>query len=87
MLRAGRPVLFVEQQGKRLTAPTSASAGDLTQAARLLPNMLRPLRKGHRKLCVTHWNSEPVRNTPGKEYLEAAGFVRDYQGLVLYAAR
>jgi hypothetical protein len=35
---------------------------------------------------VEEWNGQPVTATAGREYLEAAGFVRDYQGMTLYAA-
>ena len=33
-----------------------------------------------------YWNGEPVTATEGRELLETAGFVRDYQGMTLYAA-
>ena len=32
------------------------------------------------------WNGEPVTTSAGRELLEAAGFVRDYQGMTLFAA-
>ena len=38
------------------------------------------------KLAVEEWNGQPVTTTAGRELLEAAGFVRDYQGMTLYAA-
>lgn len=88
MVRAGRPILIVEQQGKRLTALASASADEVAQAVALLPVTLardRGLGVRH-KLTVAEWNGQPVTGTPGKDYLEAAGFVRDYQGMTLYAA-
>jgi ATP-dependent Lhr-like helicase len=88
VLRAGRPVLLAEQQGKKLTALASASRDDVVAAAAVLPGMLdqgRPLASRHR-LTVEEWNGRPVTATEGKELLEAAGFVRDYQGLTLYAA-
>src|SRR5262249_21351110 len=88
VLRAGRPVLIVEQQGKRLTALASASADDVAQAVALLPATLDrdQRRSGHHKLTGAEWNGQPVTATPGRAYLEAAGFVRDYQGMTLYAA-
>ena len=88
VVRAGRPVLLIEQQGKRLTALASASADDLAQAVALLPatlDMDRGLGIRH-KLTVNEWNGQPVTTTDGRAYLEAAGFVRDYQGMTLYAA-
>jgi hypothetical protein len=38
------------------------------------------------KLVVEEYNAQPVTASEGRELLEAAGFVRDYQGMVLYAA-
>ncbi len=87
MVRAGRPVLIVEQHGKRLTALASASADDVAQAVALLPATLTMDRgrTGRHQLTVAEWNGRPVTTTPGKDYLEAVGFVRDYQGMTLYA--
>jgi ATP-dependent Lhr-like helicase len=88
VVRAGRPVLLVEQQGKRLTALASASRDDLTAAVAALPGILdrnQSLTVRH-KLTVDEWNEQPVTSSKGREVLEAAGFVRDYQGMTLYAA-
>ena len=38
-----------------------------------------------RKLTVVEWNGQQVTSTEGRELLEAAGFVRDYQSMTLYA--
>jgi ATP-dependent Lhr-like helicase len=86
--KAGRPVLLIESQGKKLTALASASRDDVIAAVKTLPSMFAPgvdLTVRH-KLTVEEWNGEPVTKTPGRELLEAAGFVRDYQGMTLYAA-
>lgn len=88
VLRAGRPILLAEQQGNKITALASASRDDIVAAAAVLPGMLdhgRSMRNRH-KLTVEEWNGQPVTATEGKELLEAAGFVRDYQGMTLYAA-
>lgn len=88
VIRAGRPVLLIEQQGKKLTALASASREDLAAAVACLPEILKrdqTLAASHR-LTVTEWNEQPVAGTPGRELLEAAGFVRDYQSMTLYAA-
>jgi len=88
VLRAGRPMLLVEQQGKKLTALPSSSQDELRLAVAALPGIL-DRRRGSQvkhKLTVEEWNGQPVTTTPGKEMLEAAGFVRDYQGMTLYAA-
>jgi ATP-dependent Lhr-like helicase len=88
VVKAGRPVLLIEGQGKKLTALASASREDLLAATQTIPNMFisgSNLTVRH-KLCVEEWNGQPVTTTVGREYLEAAGFVRDYQGMTLYAA-
>jgi ATP-dependent Lhr-like helicase len=86
-VRAGRPVLLIEGQGKRLTALSSASREDVAAAVDCLPGLLvkdRGLAARH-KLAVEEWNGRPVTATEGRELLEAVGFVRDYQGMTLYA--
>jgi ATP-dependent Lhr-like helicase len=88
VVRAGRPILLIEGQGKRITALASASADDTAAAVARLPGILdadQSLGTRH-KLMVEEWNGEPVTATEGRELLEAAGFVRDYQGMALYAA-
>jgi ATP-dependent Lhr-like helicase len=88
MVRAGRPVLLVEQQGKKLTALPSSSRDDILAAVACLPGIFdhnRGLAAKHR-LTVEEWNDQPVTSSPGRELLEAAGFVRDYQHMTLYAA-
>jgi ATP-dependent Lhr-like helicase len=86
MLRAGRPVLVVEQHGRRLTALAGPEA--VAAAVAVLPELVlrdRTLAARHR-LTVSEWNGRPVAATEGRELLEAAGFVRDYQDMTLYAA-
>jgi len=83
--RAGRPILIMEQHGKRLTALASASRDDRAAAVACLPGVLDGLRGTRHKLTVAEWNNRPVTETEGRELLEAAGFVRDYQSMTLYA--
>jgi ATP-dependent helicase Lhr and Lhr-like helicase len=88
VLHAGRPVLVIEQHGKRLSAIPSAAAEVLANAVKCLPNLLdrtQPTSVRHR-LTVEEWNGQTVTATAGRELLEAAGFVRDYQFMTLYAA-
>jgi ATP-dependent Lhr-like helicase len=87
-VRAGRPVLLAEQQGRKLTALPAASREDVAAAVACLPGMLDTGRvaASRHKLTVEEWNGRPVTSTEGRELLEAAGFVRDYQGMTLYAA-
>jgi ATP-dependent helicase Lhr and Lhr-like helicase len=87
MIRAGRPVLVIEQHGKRVTAMGGASRADLADAISCLPAMLSLDRgSGSRtKLTIEEWNGQPVISTDAVELLAAAGFVRDYQGMTLYS--
>jgi ATP-dependent Lhr-like helicase len=87
-LRAGKPILLAEGQGKRLTALASASQEDVTEAVSCLPGILNgePGHSGKHKLTVEEWNGQSVTATSGRELLEKAGFVRDYQAMTLYAA-
>jgi ATP-dependent Lhr-like helicase len=88
VLKAGRPVLLAEQHGRRLTALPSASAADVAAAVACLPGMLEHARGpgALHRITVEEWNGRPVTSTDGRDMLEAAGFVRDYQGMTLYAA-
>jgi hypothetical protein len=79
-------VLIVEQQGKRLTALASASRDDVREAVARLPGILDRGGGMRHKLSVETWNAQPVTGTEGRDLLEAAGFVRDYQEMTLYAA-
>jgi hypothetical protein len=79
-------VLLVEQQGKRLEALASSSPDDVRAAVACLPGILDRGGGARHKLTVEAWNGQPVTATGGRELLEAAGFVRDYQGMTLYAA-
>jgi ATP-dependent Lhr-like helicase len=81
VLRAGRPILLVEQNGSRLTALASASREDVAAAVACLPRI-----HARHKLTVEEWNGQAVTTTVGRELLEAAGFVRDYQSMTLYKA-
>src|SRR5438067_2129409 len=85
VLRAGRPVLLIEQQGRRLTALPSASRDDVAAAVGCLPSLCDGKRNPRHKVTVDAWNGQPVTTTEGRDLLEAAGFVRDYQGMTLYA--
>jgi ATP-dependent Lhr-like helicase len=87
VLRAGRPVLLIEQHGKRLTALASASRDEVASAVACLPGILnnRSGPAARHKLTVDEWNGQPVPSSEGRELLEAAGFVRDYQAMTLYA--
>jgi ATP-dependent Lhr-like helicase len=87
VIRAGRPVLLIEQQGRRVTALASASPNDVAAAVACLPSLCAADGAGRpHKLTVEEWNAAPVTTGQGRELLEAAGFVRDYQGMTLYAA-
>jgi ATP-dependent Lhr-like helicase len=86
--KAGRLVMAIESHGKRLWPATSAKDEELYEAIQVLSEMLK---SGHgvnlrSKLVVEQWNGQPVVSSPARVLLEAAGFVRDYQAMSLYAA-
>ena len=86
VLRAGKPILVIENQGRRLSAVAGARKDDIAAAVGCLPAILgrdKSLDVRH-KLTVDEWNNEPVTATEGRDHLEAAGFVRDYQSMTLY---
>ncbi len=88
VLKSGSPILLVESQGKKLTALNSASRDDLAAAVRTLPGILKRIqsRMLGPRLTVEEWNGQPILASEGRDYLQAAGFVRDYQFLTLFAA-
>ncbi len=81
VLQAGKPILASEQHGKKLRA-SIVSADALIAALKVMPAMLG---RGQHKMTVETWNGEPATSSPGKELLESAGFVRDYQSMTFYA--
>lgn len=83
--QAGRPILLIEQNGKRLTPLGDAPPAAIATAVAALPRSLRSTDARHR-ITVEEWAGRPVTTTEGKAYLEAAGFVRDYQFMTWFAA-
>lgn len=89
VVRGGRPVLFIEQDGRQLSTGPDATSADIRLAVQVLSEILRTGHGLHLrgKLSVETWNGRPVLEVgPARQCLEAAGFVRDYQALTLYAA-
>jgi ATP-dependent Lhr-like helicase len=86
-LQAGKPILLVEQQGKRVTTLAGATTDSLATAVAEIPKKLGA-RTGdlRQRITVEEWNGRPVTSSDGKPLLEAAGFVRDYQAMTWYAA-
>ena len=77
----------LDAQGFVKTGP-DLTQEDLAAAVACVPEILKrdqSLATAHR-LTVTEWNEQAVTGTSGRELLEAAGFVRDYQAMTLYAA-
>jgi len=87
VIRAGWPVLVVEQHGRKISTLPGTLMADIAEAVALLPGVLagdRGLSNRH-KITVEAWNDRPVLLTEGGKLLESIGFVRDYQGMTLYA--
>jgi ATP-dependent Lhr-like helicase len=86
--KAGRPIMLIEQHGKRLTILPGLRSAEVGEAISCLPAILRS-NEGHsrrHKLTVEEWNDEPIMKSAGQELLQQAGFVRDYQAMTLYAS-
>jgi ATP-dependent Lhr-like helicase len=79
---AGRPVLIIEGQGKRLTGLDSASERELRGAVALLPSLAGP---SLRILRVETYNQAPVLASPAVPWLTEAGLVRDLNAMSFYA--
>jgi ATP-dependent Lhr-like helicase len=86
-IKNGRPLFVLEQSGRRVTTMPSATPDELATGAACLKELfqtgLGSQLRG--KLIIEEWNGAQVASGPGKDYLEAAGFVRDYQAMTLYA--
>ena len=85
VLRSGKPVLLIEQQGKKLSALPSASREDVAAAVSRLPSLCEGNRATQAQVDGGRVEWTAGTTTEGRELLEAAGFVRDYQGMTLYA--
>jgi ATP-dependent Lhr-like helicase len=88
VLRSGRPILLIEQRGKRLISPAGVSKADLEASLRHLPALAKIEYAAHLKgrFTVQTWNDQPVTQSEIVESLTAIGFVRDYQEMTYYAA-
>ena len=87
-VKGGKIILLMEQNGKRLTPWPTATVRDVQAALQTLSELLKtPAGQDWKgKITVEEWQGQPVMTTQGKEFLEAAGFVRDYQAMTLYGA-
>lgn len=84
--QAGKPVLLVEQNGKKLLPSPGAGSDALAAAVAALPKALGTRGDLRHRITVEEWAGRPVTSTEGKDLLEAAGFVRDYQAMTWFAA-
>ncbi len=82
VLIAGRPVLIIEGNGKRLTGLDSATEAEVRSALALVPTLAGPSR---RVLKVESYNTAPALGSPAAPWLADLGFVRDPPGLAFYA--
>src|SRR5262249_2838205 len=79
IVRAGRPVLLVEGQGRSLTPLAGWEAVDLTGAIRALQSVVAPplpLRRV-RRLDAGEWDGRPIRESDAFDAFVAAGFTVD----------
>ena len=84
--QAGKPILLVEQNGKKLLPQPGSSNEALASAVAALPRLLGARGDIRHRVTVEEWGGQPVTRTEGKDLLEAAGFVRDYQAMTWFAS-
>jgi ATP-dependent Lhr-like helicase len=88
VIRAGKPVLLIEQRGKRMSGAAGASKVELEEALGHLPALAKVefATRGKGRLTVQTWNDQGVTQSEISEILTRVGFVRDYQNMTYYAA-
>ncbi len=80
ILIAGRPILIVEGNGRRLTGLASASEAELGAALSLLPT----LAAHGRPLKIQTYNDQPAWKSAIAPRLAELGFVREPPGMTFY---
>ena len=83
VLRAGLPILAIENRGERLTPLIVLDEKERRNALALLPEISRHERRV-RAIRVCTWENEPVTSSPAKKDLEAIGFVREDLEMIYY---
>ena len=90
VLRAGRPVLLIEQRGKRLTAPAGIPPAEIEDALQHLRTLAKientTSARGRGRLTVQTFNEQIVTQSEIAGILTKIGFVRDYQQMTYYSA-
>ena len=86
VLRAGRPVLLAAGKKLKLRTLEELSAGDLSLAFQRLLDLLGRIFPDQ-KIVWTHYNGEPLQQTPLIELLEKLGFEKGYRELTLWPSR
>lgn len=91
VLRLGRPILWIENNGRRIyeLIPESAPAADRSKDAvylRSIQAMIRALFRlsGIRKLVVDTWNGVPIADSDAARLFERLGAERDRGSAVLW---
>jgi ATP-dependent Lhr-like helicase len=77
-LHAGQPIAVMEDNGAEITSLPDHPA--LVSALRALAQWWKP--RGGGRVRVERWHGEPVLESAGVSVLEAAGFVREYGGML-----
>jgi ATP-dependent Lhr-like helicase len=80
-----QPVLLLEGFGQKVAALPQATPEECRQAVGALKDLARhwqPWLRG--RLRVHTWNGQPVLQSSAAAWLAETGFVRDYEGMVLY---
>lgn len=83
VLRAGLPILAIENRGERLTPLVALDEHDRRNAIALLPEISRHERRV-RAIRVRTWANEPITSSPAKQDLEEIGFVCEDLEMIYY---
>lgn len=82
ILLKGRPVVLLEQHGRRVTTLAGAGEDEIRAALPLIASLARP---GRRSIQVDRIDGTPAHQSPLAPALADLGFVRNPPGLAYYA--
>ena len=81
-LTGERPLLLAEDNGARVWAGSETGLSHALGAAVTALRDRRTAGADGGRIAVEQWNGQPVLETEGAAILEAAGFRRDYPGMI-----
>ena len=83
VLRAGRPILAVENRGERLVPLADLAHDERREGLAALPRLVEG-RSRPPSIRVNTWNGRPIVDADVADELERLGFVREDRSMILY---